>query len=178
MTLIYIMIGAGIGLTVLRLLFLIMMRINIKMMTQMLVKLVSAGNSDRAIKLCNAALRSGYAIAIKKTLQRAQSMEGAVTEMGAGQTLRTKFAEEFDAEIAKMRKPDWIASLGVLLAVAGAALSLSSTEPPLFTLIGPVIALGIAFNSRKIVKTELSQGGEAGPRVIEAFIEEAKTKAS
>jgi len=178
MVLIYILIGAGIGLTLLRMVMLIMVRINIKMFNQMVIKLINAGNTDRAIKLCNAATRSAYAEATKKMLEQAQEMGTGVKEMGATKRLLDAFNDDLDARFAKLHKSDWLASLGVLLAVAGAALSLGAEDAPLLPLLGPVVALGLTFRTRSFLKKELLVGREAGTAVAEAYVEAAKTRAA
>lgn len=166
----------GVGLTLLRLMLLMFVRINIGMFNEQVVKLVKAGNVDRAIKLCAAAPRSAYAAAIKKTLKRTSKLGASALDSDVSENLRAQFKDELEAEIRVVRKTDWIASLGVMIAVAGAVYSLTIPDAALFGLAGPLVALGLTFMTRKIISNELAQGGDSGTKVIEVLVEQAKSK--
>lgn len=168
MVLVYILIVSGMALAGLRMLQLLVLFINVPQFTQVVRKLLAADNLDRAFKLCNAVPKAPFPRTVKQLLERAKKHDSA-----SAAPMRADLKELLDTEYQQLNKYAWLGSLGVLLAAAGAGLSLSEPNAPLFVLFGAVVAVVLTFNASRKAKAHREQAERCGEEIIDTYLEHA-----
>jgi hypothetical protein len=148
---------------------LVMRRINADMFTTMLLKLIAAGNPDRARKLCAAASMSPFG-RIAAAILAAHA--AAPADLGSGlaaDSMREAFARSRDQEMKKLTRVGWLGLLGSLLATGSMALAATHGIDGIWLLgPGPAGAALALWTWRTIGRTG-KEAAQHGPRIIEAL---------
>lgn len=165
----YVLIGVGLALALVPWVELQIRGMNSGMFTEAVIKLVKADNLDRGLKLCRAIPRAVYARAVGAILEQAQEL-GDLRQPGARQKLEDNFHLHFDEGIKHLRRFEWLGSLGVLVAVAGAAMSVTGDTFEIYPPIGALAALAVTFGARRMVSQTRAAGRAGAEQVIETLV--------
>ena len=134
--------------------------INVAAATALLVKLAGAGNLDRARKLCRAAPRSPYFIALAAAL----AGDGASREVR-----RARFDDAFGPALARIERRGWM-DLVSLLAAAVAILIAATSPGPALAVAGLSAGAGlVALRNRRAMRRMRRQPLIAVPTVLDAI---------
>jgi hypothetical protein len=144
---------AGAALAAARLLPLIKVSIHTKRFAAQIVKLLDQDDPSRALKLCKAAPGAPSVRIVQVTLDAARELARHESEGRIRDALEEAFDKQRDEELARLRKRRWLAPLGVLIAILGAAGVLASeTEMPGQAGIA-ALAVVLALMAHRIVRT-------------------------
>ena len=133
--------------------------INVAAATTILVKLAGAGNLDRARKLCRAAPRSPYFIALGEAL----SGDGESREIR-----RARFDDAFALAMAPLEGGRWMDLAALGAGVAAAFIAATSPNPPIPAIVLGAAAALIALRNRRAVRRMRTASLAAVPGVLDA----------
>jgi len=151
--LVYVCAVVAVMLPVLRWLPLMFYSINHEAFTAQIVKLLKAGNAERALKLCNAVPRAFYVAMMKALLEAGQACKPDDGEGIVSESLRDAFQREQAKQLRRARNLGFLAPIGVLVAAAGLFLAGSDPAEPAVVYAPPVITVMLWIGSvRKVGK--------------------------
>lgn len=120
--------GVGMTLVGLRWILLRGLHIHYEMFNVQILKLIRAGNVERAVKLCGAVPRCSYALALQAALAAGQKRQGRYgPEIQAA--AQAAFQREMDAQLGKLKVPAVLGGLGLVLLLCAAGYALANQLP-------------------------------------------------
>jgi len=138
--------AAGLLLAVIRFLPLMMGSLNAPAFNAMIEKLLSAGNRDRALKLCNAAPNAPYALVVKAMLKESEIHRARDGEWLVAEAIGAAHKRAVAAQKRRLGKIGWLAPLGIVVASGATYLALrAQATPPPVVYLPPVLATLIWF---------------------------------
>ncbi len=164
--LVYLCAIAAVLLPVLRWLPLMFNSINSEAFTQQILKLLEAGNLDRAIKLCNAAPRAFYVAMVKATLEAAQKCRPDDGKPLVEETLRDAFQREYSVQMKRARSLGFLPPIGALVAAGGLFMAGSDPVEPAVVYAPPIIAVMLWIGSLRKVQKLRERSMEGFGRIL------------
>lgn len=151
--LVYLCAIAAVLLPVLRWLPLMFFSIHSEAFTLQILKLLKAGNLERAIKLCSAVPRAFYVAMIKATLEAAHKCKPDDGRGLVEETLRDAFQREYSVQMKRARSLGFLPPLGALVAAGGLFIAGNEPAEPAVVYAPPIIAVMLWIGSmRKVQK--------------------------
>lgn len=129
----------GAALVAARLGWLVMVNINGSVFVNVLRKLLTAGNRDRAIKLTYAAPRAHLARATRAVLEASRDLSPTDGESLVRESLSQTLSGALATEQRHLRRTGWVALVGALAAAGAAFLAFSGQESPPGAVTGLVL---------------------------------------
>lgn len=165
----YILLTGGVALALGAAVGVMLTRINVEAFMAALLKLIAAGNRDRARKLCAAASTTPFGRIAAAILDAAA---GAPADLGpdlAVDSMRDAFTRSRGTELHRIRRLGLLALLGAVVAAGGMAAAVHVGLGD-FWLFGPApVAAGMMLWTWHAVQRSHREVAHAGPRLIEAL---------
>ncbi len=137
--------------------------------TKMILKLLAAGNPDRAAKLCNAAPNAPFVAACGSALKAIHVDSKGQPESEVRRNGRDAFDKTLGAELAKAGKLSWVALIAAAFAgLCGYFVLIGGAQPWALSLAG--ISLFVIFLARKIAYSIAIAAGTHRDALIDAMV--------
>jgi hypothetical protein len=129
--------------------------LNARAFDAIIVKLLKAGQRDRALKLCAAAGNATHARIVNAMIEAAEQCSPKDSRMLVADTIREAHGRARDKQLSRLRSLSWLAPLGVALSAVATTLAVKAqlTSPIIYA---PPIVAGLLWlaAARKLVDIE------------------------
>ena len=144
-------------------------QVNADMFTKMMLKLLAAGNPDRAAKLCNAAPNAPFVVACGAALKAIHVDSKGQPESEVRINGREAFDKTLGAELSKAGALSWVALIAAAFAgLCGYFVLIQEGSPWALTLAG--VGLFAIFMARKIAYSIAIAAGTHRDALIDAMV--------